>query len=286
MLRSSSLTMNVIHIHIPLAAVVVFTALQEERRAAFAYLDQEERRNSTNKYSIKIKMSQYVDATAGAVEHCESMAKEFPDLAEPFYTPMADACRQKLWHQLTLLVLEFVARNASKTARTLPESGTHNFLALYDKVITRVDSKLHPLLLCKIAVHVSNALVATDVTAAKAVLENLVANKKDNIGMPATIFVESKLALLVLNTTTTEGGAGDASMVGDDNAAGSAASDEKTTLASVLKVLKANTAKLEDLRMLATAATRPVERDHDRGRAGGAAAAAAASSLPRIMKPP
>lgn len=154
-------------------------------------------------------MSTYVDATSGAVEHCQLMAQQHPDLAEDYYDKIASYCKQKLWHQLTLTVLDFVSQ-PSKTLRNTPE-GTNSFLALYDKVVLSIDSKLNPLALSRIATQVATSLAppmtadkATieekDVTAAKAILENLLANKAETLGTPAKIFVQSKLSLLTLNT--------------------------------------------------------------------------------------
>lgn len=156
-------------------------------------------------------MSSYVDATSGAVEHCQLMAQEHPDLAEEFYDKIASCCKQKLWHQLTLTILNLVSR-PTKTLRTTPE-GTNSYLALYDKVVLSIDSKLNPLSLARIASHVAASLTpestpeATamvtedkDTTAAKAILVNLLASKKDNLGTSAKIYVQSKLSLLTLNT--------------------------------------------------------------------------------------
>lgn len=146
-------------------------------------------------------MSSYVDATSGAVEHCETMANLHADLAE-FYGKVADFCRQKLWHQLTIAVLPFVSD--PKNLRTTPE-GNNSFLGLYDKVVTTVEKKLNSLSLARIACAVSDSLLASDGTAAKAVLENLL-TQKDRLGVPATLFAESKLHLLSLNILERGGG--------------------------------------------------------------------------------
>ncbi|MEM7366559.1 MAG: hypothetical protein AAF525_21295, partial [Pseudomonadota bacterium] len=75
--------------------------------------------------------STYVDATSGATEHCEAMSKLHPDLADD-YNEIASLVSSKLWHQLTMKLLEFL-QNA-KNERTM-EDGTSSFLALYDKVV-------------------------------------------------------------------------------------------------------------------------------------------------------
>ncbi|CAB9516566.1 ATPase regulatory subunit 13 [Seminavis robusta] len=146
-------------------------------------------------------MSSYVDATSGAVDHCQLMAQQQPDLAADYYK-IASSCKEKLWHQLTLTILDLVSKPTT-TLRSTPE-GTNSYLALYDKVVLSIDTKLNPLSLARIASYVAASLTAKtsdekDTTAAKAVLENLLANKKDTLGTPATIFVQSKLSLLSLN---------------------------------------------------------------------------------------
>jgi 26S proteasome regulatory subunit N9 len=174
-------------------------------------------------------MSTYVDATSGAVEHCETMANLHADLAES-YKQMANLCRQKLWHQLTLTILPFVSD--ASNLRTTPE-GTNSFLALYDKVVGCVDKKLNALSLARIASAVSDSLAPADGTAAKAVLENLLTHK-DRLGVPATLFAESKLNLLSLNILEQRGGA-------------LALEDNKAQLSSIQTALQANASKLQEM---------------------------------------
>ena len=156
-------------------------------------------------------MSSYVDMTAGAVDHLETMASQHPDLATDYYTPMATFCRSKLWHQLTVKVTDFVT--SPKTVRSTTD-GTHSYLALYDKVVLAVATKLNALSVAKIASHVANAMQPTDATAARAVLENLATQLKQQqqqlsgfggdstpaAPSPALIFLQSKLVSLQLAT--------------------------------------------------------------------------------------
>mmetsp|Transcript_2643 Transcript_2643/g.3854 ORF Transcript_2643/g.3854 Transcript_2643/m.3854 type:complete len:414 (+) Transcript_2643:137-1378(+) len=148
-------------------------------------------------------MSSYVDTSAGATEHCEQMANVHVDLADR-YNHIASLVNQKLWHQLTVDILNFVSEgDAHKNLRETPE-GTNSFFALYQQVVLAVDKKLNPLSLARIASVVATSL-SSDGTAARAVLENLL-EKKTQLGRIATLFVESKLALLklrLLETTTT-----------------------------------------------------------------------------------
>lgn len=170
-------------------------------------------------------MSSYVDATSGAAEHCEAMSSLHADLADT-YQNIAQLCRQKLWHQLTLTVLPFVSTPSN--LRTTSE-GTNSFLALYDKVVLCVDKKLNSLSLCRIASAVADSLIASDGTAGKAVLENLV-EQKARLGVQATLFVESKLYLLNLVLLERAGG-----------------EIEKSQLQSIHEALKVNAQKLQEM---------------------------------------
>mmetsp|Transcript_8766 Transcript_8766/g.11638 ORF Transcript_8766/g.11638 Transcript_8766/m.11638 type:complete len:417 (+) Transcript_8766:119-1369(+) len=152
----------------------------------------------------------YADRTAGAVEHCEAMATSTGGPVAEAYGQMAEFCKSKLWHQLTMLVLQML-QAPEKYATTF--EGTHSFLALYDKVVLTVDTKLNPLSLAKIAALVAQAIQPQDVTAAKAVLENLLEKNKETkekgeeesgFFVPANIYVQSKMASLVI-TTSPEG---------------------------------------------------------------------------------
>jgi 26S proteasome regulatory subunit N9 len=157
--------------------------------------------HSSPKISSSMSSSSYVDPTAGAVEHCELMANEHPELATQ-YQAMASFCQQKLWHELTLAVLDLVADPT--TARSVTSlGGTHSYLALYNQVVTSVHAKLNPLSLAQIASAVARVLHAQDATAAKAILENLVTKLQQDalphtVQADAVVYAESKLSLLTL----------------------------------------------------------------------------------------
>jgi 26S proteasome regulatory subunit N9 len=140
-------------------------------------------------------MSAFTDPTAAAQEHCEAMAGHAPDLAEQ-YRSMAALLQKKLYHQLTVAVLEFVSA-PDRTLRTTPD-GASSYLALYDKVVLSVDKRLNQLTLARIAAAVADATAPTDGDSARTVLENLLADKRDRLGPSAALYVESKLALLGL----------------------------------------------------------------------------------------
>ena len=140
-------------------------------------------------------MSTFTDPTAAAQEHCEVMANHVPDLAEQ-YQSLATLLQKKLYHQLTVAVLEFVS-SPDQTLRTAPD-GTSSYLALYDRVVLSVDKKLNQLTLARIASAVADATAPTDGDSARTVLENLLADKRERLGPSAALYVESKLALLGL----------------------------------------------------------------------------------------
>jgi len=161
--------------------------------------------------------------TDGALEHCESMAQSHPDLADSFYRPIASFYEQKLWHQFTVKVLEFVAD--PRTVRTTSD-GLHSYLALYDKVVLTVDSKLHQLSLARIAAAVSVAL-SEDREAAKNVLETMLAKEKE-LDMQTVIYLRSKLSLHILKTTS---------------------SDDQVALTSILSTLRESASALNEIVM-------------------------------------
>ena len=214
----------------------------------------------------------YIDATAGAVEHCETMAQEFPDLADYYYRRMADFCQHKLWHQLTMRILEFV-HDGPHTSRTTPDTGTHTYLALYDKVVTPIDAKLHPLSLARMASAVATALAPHDCTAAKALLENLTDKMKQEqqqqqqqqqqqpsnhsdraLYSAATIYLQSKHSLLLLQPFLTSSG----TTTGSATATGTASQDDATKtaiLASIKAIIQENAARLQETALPTTTTT-------------------------------
>jgi 26S proteasome regulatory subunit N9 len=167
-------------------------------------------------------MSSFVDATSKSVEHCEAMSQQFPDLAEPYYNKMAEYCQQKLWHQLTLCVLDFLTKASKTTLRATSDASQKNtHLALYQKVVLAVVPKLNALALARIAslVAVSSLQQGGTVEESKTLLEELLAKLKEEDGesdaaaataadsspnsVPTALFLQSKIALLTLTQPTT-----------------------------------------------------------------------------------
>lgn len=161
-------------------------------------------------------MSSYVDATTVSVDHCEVMATQFPDLAEPYYNKIASYCQQRLWHQLTVLILDFV-ENDVNTFRPLSvvmeggdeDTNNNTFLALYDKVVLRVSKKINQLSLCQIAAAVAIRCVeagSSSIQESKQLLQELLTKQESLPNHTATsVYLQSKIALLTLpgGTTTT-----------------------------------------------------------------------------------
>mmetsp|Transcript_24497 Transcript_24497/g.70331 ORF Transcript_24497/g.70331 Transcript_24497/m.70331 type:complete len:411 (+) Transcript_24497:160-1392(+) len=146
----------------------------------------------------------YVDQTAGSVSHCEAMSAKFPDLAESYYNKIASYCQQKLWHQLTLAVLDFVGNSAN--LRPLEGDSKNTFLAMYEKVVSVVASKLNALSLARIAAAAALASLTAgsiSVDESKKILEDLLS--KQETGKPlttaTTLYLQSKIGLLQLQHT-------------------------------------------------------------------------------------
>jgi 26S proteasome regulatory subunit N9 len=148
-------------------------------------------------------MSSYADPTRGAVDHCQTMAEQFPDLAEQYYQKIAHYCQDKLWHQLTMLLLEFVDDDSkAQTLRPLSDS-KNTFLALYQKVVSAVDKKINQLSLSRMAAAVafSSLQAGSTVEESKALLEDLLSKQEAKPNSTATVlYLQSKLGLLTLNT--------------------------------------------------------------------------------------
>lgn len=177
-------------------------------------------------------MSTYVDPTAAAVEHCESMAQQHPNQAET-WNAIGQYCREKLWHQLTLTVLEFM--NATNDDGTT-QNGSH-FGPLYHTVIQPIASKLLPLAVARMAVATAQELAShqQDVTAAKAVLENAMETYAHD--MEAKIYLESKHSMLALSLYLQQ-----------PNFTLANCNDEaKTMLATIIERLQTNDGILQEL---------------------------------------
>lgn len=146
-------------------------------------------------------MSSYIDPTSGSVAHCEAVAAQYPDLAEQYYNKIASYCQEKLWHQLTLAVLDFVSNPSN--LRPLDGPLKNTFYAMYQQVMLAVVSKLNALSLARIAATAATSSLAAgslSVDESKELLEELL--KKQEAGKPLTVattlYLQSKIGLLKL----------------------------------------------------------------------------------------
>jgi 26S proteasome regulatory subunit N9 len=145
-------------------------------------------------------MSSFVDTTSASVEHCNAMSLQFPDLSEKYYKVFAECCEQKLWHQLTLGMMEFYSGN--NTNRPLADGSGSTFLSLYQNVVQVVAKKLNPLSLAQIASSVAfSGLAAAD---GSALLSDLIETQKETPASSCSLYAMSKKALLGLNSSPTK----------------------------------------------------------------------------------
>jgi 26S proteasome regulatory subunit N9 len=138
-------------------------------------------------------MSAFVDAA----EHCEAMSQEFSDLSET-YDNINTYFQQKLWHQLTLLVLEFLSK--PKTNQRACSKDKNTFWALYNNVVLTIANKLDSLAVGRMAAEISFAQPKEDFEASKKLLDDLLA--KDGCAAATKLYVQSKLGLLTMTQTT------------------------------------------------------------------------------------
>eukprot|EP00536_Pseudo-nitzschia_multiseries_P017377 jgi/Psemu1/328521/estExt_fgenesh1_pg.C_15220002 len=162
-------------------------------------------------------MSSYVDVTSSSSEYCQAMAAQFPDLAENYYGKIESYCQQKLWHQLTTIVLDFVSDDQkSKTLRPVAiasagggdddDDSKNTFLGLYFKVVSVVAKKINQLSLARIAAAVAfcSLEVGSTLDESKKILEDLLekleasSSSNNNNNVAAVLYLQSKISLLIL----------------------------------------------------------------------------------------
>jgi len=183
-------------------------------------------------------MSTYVDATSGSVEHCQAMAEQFPDLAENYYKKIESYCQQKLWHQLTMIILEFVSEeNKSATLRPVSNTGDeckNTFLALYSKVVLAVSGKINQLSLARIAASVvfCSLEAGSTIQGSHKLLQDLLDKQESQQpnNTAAVLYLQSKISLLTLQASVNDN---------DD--------DKKTKLDKIYSIIKTNGPLLKQL---------------------------------------
>lgn len=157
-------------------------------------------------------MSSYVDASVGSVEYCNAMAVQFPDLADNYYNKIASYCQQKLWHQLTVLILDFVSDDRKSTtmrpvANAGGDSDKNTFLGLYSKIVLSVAKKINQLSLARIAASVafcSMEVGSSPEESKKLLQELLVKQEATSNDVGAVLYLQSKIGLLTLQSGETD----------------------------------------------------------------------------------
>jgi len=183
-------------------------------------------------------MNTYVDATSESVEHCQAMAEQYPDLAEKYYQKIESYCQQKLWHQLTMIILEFVSEeNKSATLRPVSNTGDeckNTFLALYSKVVLAVSGKINQLSLARIAASVvfCSLEAGSTIQGSHKLLQDLLDKQESQQpnNTAAVLYLQSKISLLTLQAS------------GNDND-----DDKKAKLDKIYSIIKTNGPLLKQL---------------------------------------
>jgi len=129
------------------------------------------------------------------------MAAQFPDLAENYYSKIESYCQQKLWHQLTLLILDFVSDDSkSTTLRPVTDGSKNTYLGLYSQVVSAVASKINQLSLARIAASVafSSLEVGSSPEESRKILQDLLDKLETSVNVGAVLYLQSKISLLTL----------------------------------------------------------------------------------------
>lgn len=200
-------------------------------------------------------MSTYVDATSGSTEHCQTMAVQFPDLAENYYNKIESYCQQKLWHQLTMIILDFVSEdNKSTTLRPIVAGGDDNdgannkntFLALYSNVVLTVSGKINQLSLARIATSVAfyslEAGLST-IEESNKLLQDLLdkqESQQSNNNTASILYLQSKISLLTLQAVAAASASSDDIIDNDGDS-------KKEKLDKVYSIIKMNGPLLKQL---------------------------------------
>ena len=93
----------------------------------------------------------FQDSSAEAEQKLTNLSSLYPDQAE-FYSTVTALLQSKLYHQLTVAILDFTSNPAN--AFPNDDNDQDNFLQLY-LILTKLKSKLNPLMLARIACSVS-----------------------------------------------------------------------------------------------------------------------------------
>jgi 26S proteasome regulatory subunit N9 len=133
----------------------------------------------------------FQDPSAEAEQKLSSLSSQYPDQSE-FYSTVTAFLQSKLYHQLTVAVLEFTSTSANSHYSSDPAS--NNFLTLY-QILSKLKSKLNPLMLARIATNVSQ-VQNHESKEGVSILSDLLATDEIKAAPHAKLFAEAKLHLL------------------------------------------------------------------------------------------
>jgi len=140
------------------------------------------------------------------MEHFEGAVLSYPELAER-YGKLGQLFDKKLWHQLTVALVEFVGDEGNRRG--------DNLIDLYSKFIVKFEGKLNQLELAKIAGVVVKSYA--DHEAALKFVDDLL-EKKARLGPEATLYLDILRLNIRLHSPTPPAGDGDAAKAAEARA--------------------------------------------------------------------
>jgi len=174
----------------------------------------------------------FQDSSAEAEQKLTNLSSLYPDQAE-FYSTVTALLQSKLYHQLTVAILDFTSNPAN--AFPNDDNDQDNFLQLY-LILTKLKSKLNPLMLARIACSVSQVQQESG-KKDSGILADLLETDELKAAPHAKLYAEAKLHLLQMNRNAKADGAGTGVGVADD-----AGTEEQ-----IKKFLKENAITLQEL---------------------------------------
>jgi len=107
-------------------------------------------------------------------DYIEECLTSYPDLS-PQYTEMQSLSTSKLWHQLTVLLLNFTSDPSNM------RDGNQSFVDLFTKFVSTFESKLNQLSLSKICANVAMSYGGDDLQSRQSMLEGML-EKRSRLG--------------------------------------------------------------------------------------------------------
>mmetsp|Transcript_4963 Transcript_4963/g.9907 ORF Transcript_4963/g.9907 Transcript_4963/m.9907 type:complete len:386 (-) Transcript_4963:94-1251(-) len=116
------------------------------------------------------------------IEECINL---YPDL-KSHYDEMLELSNKKLWHQLTVKLMDFTSDTGNMRDSNL------SFVNLFSKFISTFESKLNQLSLAKIASNVADSYGEDDLQSRQSLIEGLL-EKRARLGEQASLFLDMSL---------------------------------------------------------------------------------------------